>query len=100
MDKNIPVQLGKRIRTLRRLKKLTIEKLGEQTGISYKFIGEVERGVANPSLDTLAKIAEALRVTINALFPGTNDVDYQLSSEDIKLIKKALRLLNKSFSKF
>ncbi len=74
--------------------------MGEKTGISYKFIGEVERGVANPSLDTLAKIAEALGVNINALFPGTNDVDHQLSSEDIKLIKKALRLLNKSFSKF
>ena len=100
MNNDIPVQLGKRIRTLRRLKKLTIEKLGEKTGISYKFIGEVERGVANPSLDTLAKIAEALGVNINALFPGTDAVDHQLSSEDIKLIKKALRLLNKSFSKF
>ncbi len=100
MNNDIPVQLGKRIRTLRRLQKLTIEKLGEKTGISYKFIGEVERGVANPSLDTLAKIAEALGVNINALFPGTNDADYQLSSEDIKLIRKALRLLNKSFSKF
>jgi transcriptional regulator with XRE-family HTH domain len=100
MKTNIPLELGKRIRTLRRLRKLTIEKLGEKSGISYKFIGEIERGVANPSLDTLASIADALGININALFPAVGDVDHQLSSEDIRLIKKALRLLNKSFSNF
>ena len=100
MNRNIPAELGKRIRTLRKLKRLTIEELGEKAGIGYKFLSEVERGKANPSLDTLTKIADALEIEVSALFPIENDISYQLSSDEIRLIKKALRLLNKSFSKF
>lgn len=46
---NIRRGLGKRIRTLRRLKTLTQEELGEKAGLSYKFVGEIERGEVNPS---------------------------------------------------
>lgn len=36
---------------------MTQEELGSKADISYKFIGEVERGQQNPSFDTLDKIA-------------------------------------------
>ena len=36
--------LGKRIRFLRESKGLTQEVLGEKAELSYKFVGEVERG--------------------------------------------------------
>jgi transcriptional regulator with XRE-family HTH domain len=40
MNNNIAIELGKRIRTLRKLKGLTQESLGEKSGISYKFINK------------------------------------------------------------
>ena len=91
--------LGKRIRALRKVKSLTQEELGEIADLSYKFIGEIERGVVNPSLDSLIRIANALDVKIGDLFPREVDIFPQFSSQDLHLIKKTLRLLNKTFSK-
>jgi len=62
------VLLGRRIRPLRTAKGWTQEKLGEASGMSYKFIGEIERGQQNPSFDTLVKIAAALKVNLTELF--------------------------------
>ena len=60
--------LGRRIRALRNAKGWTQEELGGESGISYKFIGEIERGQQNPSFETLVKIAAALRVALPDLF--------------------------------
>jgi len=96
---NIRKGLGKRIRTFRKLKALTQEELGEKAGLSYKFVGEIERGKVNPSLDSLVRIANALGVKVGNLFPHEADIFPQFSSQDLYLIKKALRLLNRAFSK-
>lgn len=97
MGDNIRKKLGNKIRSLRKLKGFTQEELGEKAGISYKFLGEIERGEANPSLDSLIVIANALRINVKELFPGEADVYAQLSPQDIKLIKKALKLLSNTF---
>ncbi|PKN17922.1 MAG: transcriptional regulator [Deltaproteobacteria bacterium HGW-Deltaproteobacteria-6] len=60
--------LGRRIREIRISKSLTQEKLGSKADISYKFVGEIERGLQNPSFETLEKIAEALDVELYELF--------------------------------
>jgi transcriptional regulator with XRE-family HTH domain len=57
-------QVGRRVRELRHARDLTQEQLGERAGLSYKFIGEVERGIGNPTLDTLASVAAALDVEV------------------------------------
>jgi transcriptional regulator with XRE-family HTH domain len=44
------------------------EQLAERAGLSYKFVGEVERGVGNPSVETLFEIATALGVEPVAFF--------------------------------
>ena len=91
--------LGKRIRALRKSKTLTQELLGEKAGLSYKFVGEIERGEVNPSLDSLERIATALNVKVGDLFPIEADVFPQFSPQDLILIKKALRILSRAFSK-
>jgi transcriptional regulator with XRE-family HTH domain len=67
-QENEKVLLGRRIRVLRNAKGWTQEKLGAASEISYKFIGEIERGLQNPSFETLVKIAAALRITLPELF--------------------------------
>jgi transcriptional regulator with XRE-family HTH domain len=60
--------LGRRLRALRKLRKLTQEKLGERARLSGKFVGEIERGVGNPSLDVLARLTGALDIDLEELF--------------------------------
>ena len=60
--------MGKRIRELRRQKGLTQEELGERAGISYKYLGSIERGQENPSFKHLVRLAKALSVSMDELF--------------------------------
>ena len=60
--------LGDRIRSFRKAKQLTQERLAELTELSVTFIGTAERGLQCPSLKTCAKIAKALGVPLNDLF--------------------------------
>ena len=53
--------LGKRIRILRLDLNLTQEELSELAGLSPKYLGEVERGRADPNLSSIEQIADALR---------------------------------------
>lgn len=57
-------RFGGSLKQLRRAKRLTQEQLAERAGLSYKFIGEVERGKGNPTLTTLSVISEALGVRL------------------------------------
>lgn len=101
---NIKEKVGNRIRALRKRKGLTQEKLGEKSELSYKFIGEIERGEKNPSLIVLLAIANGLEINLGDLFREDDDLFYQLPqvyklpNEDIQLVKEFLALLDKIFS--
>ena len=56
--------VGQQIRTYRKGAALTQEKLAEKAGLSYKYLGEVERGVVNVSLDSLMRLARALKLKV------------------------------------
>jgi transcriptional regulator with XRE-family HTH domain len=55
---------GRRLRALRTLRGLSQEALGERAGVSGKFVGQVERGIGNPSLQTIARLAQAVNVEL------------------------------------
>lgn len=59
--------LGKRIREERTKYRLTQEQLAEVAEVNESYIGQVERGEKNPSLETLVSIAKSLGVTVDYL---------------------------------
>jgi transcriptional regulator with XRE-family HTH domain len=59
--------LANNVRRLRKLVSLSQEELAFQCEIDRTYISKVERGVANPSLLILARIAEVLEVSIEEL---------------------------------
>ena len=59
--------LANNVRRLRKLVGLSQEELAFQCEIDRTYISKVERGVANPSLLILARIAEVLDVSIEEL---------------------------------
>ncbi|SMB91940.1 transcriptional regulator, XRE family with cupin sensor [Thermanaeromonas toyohensis ToBE] len=56
--------LGARIREIRQEKGLRLEKVAKKAGLTCGFLSQVERDLANPSITSLRKIAEALDVPI------------------------------------
>ena len=59
--------LGQRLRALRKQRSLSQERLGQRSGLSGKFIGEVERGEKSISMDSLYHVAVALEVPLRQL---------------------------------
>lgn len=64
----IAKQLGQRIRDLRCERSMSQEELSFKAGISPAHLGQIERAVKNPTIDTVAKISAALDLPVAALF--------------------------------
>lgn len=66
--------LGQRIREERRKKNLTLEQFSQKTKLSKSFISQIERGLAQPSVSSLKKIAQQFGISVVNLFMnGTNN---------------------------
>jgi transcriptional regulator with XRE-family HTH domain len=61
-------KVGLRIRELRRIAGLTQAELAEVANLSNNYIGAIERGQRSPALETIDKIAIALKVPVYELF--------------------------------
>jgi len=62
--------VGENVRRLRKKRGLTQEQLAMETGIDLTYVGGIERGRRNPSVDVLGRLANALGVHPRALFDG------------------------------
>ena len=67
-------QLGYRIRYLRQQKGLSIEALALEAEINRNYLGDLERGMRNPTLIILNKIAKALDIDLPTLFEGIKEL--------------------------
>ena len=62
------MKFGKRLRELRKQKKLTQEELAEKIGFSPNFVGMIERGERNTTVENLFSIANVLEVSLSDFF--------------------------------
>jgi transcriptional regulator with XRE-family HTH domain len=62
------LNFGKRIKELRSKRGMTQEALADAIGVDRSYMGFVERGERNPTLDKIARIAKALKVSLSTLF--------------------------------
>lgn len=56
----VQVALGRDLRAARRLGNMTQSDLAERTGVDQAEISRIENGRANPTLETIARLASAL----------------------------------------
>lgn len=59
---------GRRVRLVRKSKGLTLEELAEKTGLDPSYLGEVERGRRNLTIDNMEKIARGFNIDAYRLF--------------------------------
>jgi len=62
------IQLGKRIRSLREKTGMSQEELGFKAKLHRTYIGSIERGEQNVSMDNIAKLAKVFRISLSELF--------------------------------
>lgn len=51
---------GRNVRETRQAEGLTLEQLAHDLGMSYSYVGQLERGQRNPSLRTIERVASVL----------------------------------------
>ncbi|MBY0202730.1 helix-turn-helix domain-containing protein [Paenibacillus cucumis (ex Kampfer et al. 2016)] len=87
--------IGTRIRAMRNAKGLTQQKLADIAGLDYRYIGALERGERNFSIDTLEKVLLAMNLDISELmYSGSRteilDVTRQEALDEFIALTKSL----------
>jgi transcriptional regulator with XRE-family HTH domain len=80
--------VGKKIRIIRKAKSLTQEALAEKAGLHFSYIGGLERGERNVSLDSLEKIIMALDMSAEEFF------DFQIRSKSTSKKQQVIDEIN------
>ncbi len=70
MARDIKRALGKRVRELRKSRGWSQEEMGEASDLHWTYIGPVERGERNPTLQTVHAISKAFKMKISELVHG------------------------------
>jgi transcriptional regulator with XRE-family HTH domain len=68
MQYSVNKKVGKRIKRARKDLKLTQEELAEKVNMHYTTISRIETGDSNPPVQTINKIAKALKISLSELF--------------------------------
>ena len=71
---SINVYFGRVVKQLRDTRRLSQEALAERADLNRTYLGEVEPGVAIPSLGTIAKIATALNLPTSDLIARSENL--------------------------
>lgn len=61
------MEIGPKIRYLRKKNNYTLKELAEKTGLSISFISDIENGRRKPSIDNLNKLSKALGASVDIL---------------------------------
>ncbi len=79
------MEIGERIRKLRKKKSITQEQLADKLGLKRAIISKYENGIVDINLSTIKKIADILEVSTTDLIEGGQFVDENFDiDEDIK----------------
>ena len=82
------ITIGRKILENRQKKGYSIREFSKKTGLSTSLLSQIERGIANPSINALRSIAEALDIALHSLF--VVDVDREALILRKKIEKKSI----------
>jgi transcriptional regulator with XRE-family HTH domain len=82
-DADLHVELGRWLRLLRNRQGLSLAAVAAQSGLSQSFLSQMERGLVQPSLRSVNRVARALGTTASAVFAlqGSGPVSLVRSGE-------------------
>ena len=81
LEEALGAVIAERVREFRLQLGLTVGQLAELTGLSKGMLSKIENAQASPSLATLARLSEALKVPVTAFFRGLDE------EQDVLVVK-------------
>lgn len=85
LNKNIAINLKK----IRKSKKMSLDMMAAETGLSKSMLGQIERGEANPTVATIGKIISAMRIGFNDLIRTPREESYVVKKEMLTPFKSS-----------
>ena len=64
----VPLDLGSRVRDLRKSRGWTLEQAAKQAGLARSTLSKIENGQMSPTYDALKKLASGLSISVPQLF--------------------------------
>lgn len=64
---NLNSVISMNLKRIREEKKLSLDKVAQMTGVSKSMLGQIERGESNPTITTVWKIANGLKISFTSL---------------------------------
>ena len=101
----VPIDLGVRVRALRKSRSWTLEQAANAAGLARSTLSKIENGQMSPTYDALKKLAEGLSISVPQLFTPPEDdritgrmvhtraaegVDYLTTTYEHKLLAEGL----------
>lgn len=84
IEKNI----ARNLKRIRKAKNMSLDMLAEQTGVSKSMLGQIERGESNPTVATIGKIVEGLKVPFEQLIYERQETVMAPSCESAPVLKE------------
>ena len=67
------IALGNVLRNVRKARKLTQEALAFESGVNRTYLSQIERGLQNPTIETLFRLTHALKVPAADIIHSVED---------------------------
>jgi transcriptional regulator with XRE-family HTH domain len=83
--------LGVKVRAIRRERRMTQSDLAKSAGITYKYVGEIERSEKNPSIGVMFRVSIALGLPLTDLLDMTDMIGETTGERIISSIGRILR---------
>ena len=83
------------IRALRDIKGISQQSLAQTAGVARPNIANLESGSANPTINLLTKVAEALRVSVEELISSPRENNQLTKAADLKTIERGAVTISK-----
>lgn len=85
INRNVSINLKR----IRKSKKMSLDMVSEETGVSKSMLGQIERGESNPTVAVLGKIVSGLRVSFNDLVSMPKKETYTVSKDSLTPSKES-----------
>lgn len=63
----IEMNIASNLKKIRKSRNMSLDMMAEQTGVSKSMLGQIERGESNPTVSTIGKIVEGIKITFDEL---------------------------------
>jgi transcriptional regulator with XRE-family HTH domain len=77
---SLALTIGKRLRQYRKKANLTQEEVSFRSGLHHTYIGQLERGEKNATIESIAKLSRAFGISLEELFKNIPTADQDESN--------------------